>query len=83
MRSVSISCLRAGAKCLYKLGATTRAFPQVVLAASFLRISPGFVSSLSERLAQLYALLFYAFYNETSLFIHTIHSPNNKYYKGE
>lgn len=83
MHKTFTSCSRMGAQCLHKLWLSIPTSPQVVFATGRLRTSPGFVSNLSERLAQLYALLFYAFYAGINLFIHTVHSPNNKYYKGE
>lgn len=83
MRSVFTTRSKASGQHLHKLWVNALVYPQVVFVTGRLRTSSGFVSSLSERLAQLYALLFYAFYAGISLFIHTIHSPNNKYYKGE
>ena len=83
MHKTFTSCSRTGVQCLHKLWLSTPTSPQVVFATGRLRTSPKFVSSFSERLAQLCALIFYAFHEEIRLFIHAVHSPNNKYYKGE
>lgn len=83
MRSVFTTSSQLGRQRLHKLWVSTGTLPQVVFATACLRTTLSFVRSLSESVTQPYALLFYVNNGSADVFIHTIHSPNNSYSKGE
>lgn len=83
MRSVFISREQIVGQDLHNLWANGVSLPHVVFATASLRTSDLFVRSLSEFCAQVCARLFYVFVRSYYVFIHTFHSPNNSYSKGD
>jgi hypothetical protein len=68
---------------LHKLWVSPPTLPQVVFATRGLGTTRAFVRNLSAFIAQAFTHAVYVNNNDSSGLIHTIHNPNNKYYKGE
>lgn len=55
----------------------------VVFATNVLSITKPFIRTFSEFVSQAYTLLDVVFNRWVLVFVHTIHTPNNRYYKGD
>lgn len=58
-------------------------YAHVVFATNTLGIISGFMRTFSEFVPQTYTLVIFVFNRWTLVFVHTIHTPNNRYYKGD
>ena len=83
MRSLFISRSQAGRQSLHKLWVNTQGLPQEVFATLVLGIKGWFVRSLSECTTQAYALLNSRNNLGGVVFVHIVHTPNNRYNKGD
>ena len=83
MPSLFINGSQLGSQAAYKLRQTSLVIPSVVFATNALGTKGMFISSLFERFTQVCTQLFSQTYAVILLFIHTVHSPNKDYYKGD
>ena len=66
-----------------KLWVNIRTLPHVVFATHTLGTTRGFMRSLSELCSQVYALFIYINNGVKNVFMHSVHTPNNSYNKGD
>ena len=83
MHSVLISSSQAQGIVAHNLWENQPDYPQAVSKPITMGTTWAFMRSLCQFVAQVYTTAFYTNYRAGVEVLHTIHTPNNKYYKGD